>query len=150
MNKKFLIVAILMLGLFFSISLFAGGQQDKGNNSNAVSAVPGVPTIEIIYLNHSPVRKVIAKIDDLLGQYGDRISVVRYTFSSSEGKSLADSRKLKGHIPLVIFIDASMDFKVDKRPVKFYSFPQGQGTGIVADGAWSIEDLKLVLDRILE
>jgi len=150
MNKLFLIIAILLSGLFFNVSLFANGGQESQENLEKRNIIPGVPTVELIYLNHGPVRNVITDIDNLLEGYGENIQVIHYTFGSPEGKSFAESRKLDGHIPMAVFIDGSMEFTVDNRSVEFISFPQGGGTGFVADGEWSIDDLKQVIDEVLE
>ena len=150
MNKKNLFSVILMLGVFFSVSLFASGRQESEQSLEKVDAIPGVPSVELIYLNHGPVRKVIADIDNLLEGYGEQIHITHYTFGSPEGETFAESKKLKGHIPMVVYIDGSMKFTVDNRSVEFISFPQGGGTGFVADGEWSIDDLKQVIDGILE
>ena len=40
-----------------------------------------------------------------------------------------------------------LEFEVDGRPVKFHSFPQGAGTGMVAEGVWTMADLRAVLDQ---
>jgi hypothetical protein len=54
---------------------------------------------------------------------------------------------LTGHTPLAIFVNGSMQFTLDGRTVKFFSFPAGQGTGMVPDGGWSMADLQRVLDE---
>ncbi len=149
MNKKYMLFAVSALALLMNVSIFATGEHETENYSNS-SVIPGVPSVEIVYLNHGPVRKVITDIDAFLEAYGDRISVSHYTFDSPEGEAFAESKKLKGHIPLAIFIDGSMEFSVDNHSVEFISFPKGQGTGFVEDGAWSVNDLKTVIDGILE
>ena len=143
MKKVLLIVLVILAASWTSVSLYASGGQEA-------NAMPGVPVVELIYLNHGPVRSVVTDIDNLLEGYGEKIYIARYTFGSSEGKSFAEARKLDGHIPMAIFIDGSMKHKVEDRSVEFISFPQGQGTGFVDDGAWSVDDLKLVIDGILE
>ncbi len=150
MKKEFLIVAIMLVVFLSSLSLFAGGRQEAEESFKEPNIKPGILPVELIYLNHGPVRKVVADINDLLEGYGEEIHTIHYTFGSPEGKSFAGSRKLDGHIPLAVFIDGLMEFTVDNRPVEFVSFPQGQGTGFVPDGGWSIDDLKKVIDGILE
>lgn len=49
---------------------------------------------------------------------------------------------------MAIFVDGEMTFEVDGRSVTFYSFPQGEGTGMVAEGVWTMADLRAVLDQI--
>lgn len=150
MNKSFLIIAILLSGVFLNVSLFANGNQDTKNSIDEQNIKPDSLPIEIIYLNHGPVRKIVTDINALLEGYGEKIQIIHYTFNSSEGKSFAESKKLDGHIPLAVFIDGSIDFTLDNRSVEFISFPQGGGTGFVADGEWSLGNLKQVIDSILE
>jgi len=108
---------------------------------------PGTVVVEVIYLNHPPVRPVLTAVDTLLANYGERVSVARYDLDTPEGADLAKAKGLTEHTPLAIFINGSMDFTVGGRAVQFYSFPQGQGTGMVAEGVWTIEDLQDVLDE---
>jgi hypothetical protein len=124
-----------------------------GNPSSATQAAPTDPdvvAVEIGYLNHTPVTSVLAQVDELLATYGERVSVTRYDFDTPEGGAFAQSKKLTEHTPLAIFVDGSMEFTLQGRPVRFYSFPQGQGTGVVPDGAWTLEDLQQVLDQVIE
>ncbi len=150
MNKNILVIAIILSGLFFNALLFAGGRQDTKDNTGKTNVIPDIPTVELIYLNHGPVRNIVTDIDNLLEGYGEKIQIIQFTFGSPEGESFAESRKLDGHIPLAVFIDGSMDFTLDDRSIEFISFPQGGGTGFVADGEWSIDDLKQIIDGILE
>jgi len=113
----------------------------------AAAAKPGAVTVEVAYLNHPPLRPVLAEVDKLLANYGDHVSVTRYDFDTPEGEAFAKAKGLTGHTPLAIFINSSMQFTLNGRTVKFYSFPQGQGTGMVPDGGWTMQDLQQVLDE---
>ena len=144
--NKYTVLIMLIVGF-----LLAGCGANAAAPSQPVSmAPPGVTTVDIIYLNHGPVRSALSDIDNLLASYGEQVYVARYDFGSPEGEAFAQAKGLEGHIPLVIFVNGSMDFTVDGRDVKFYSFPQGQGTGVVPDGAWSLDDLQQVLDQVVE
>jgi hypothetical protein len=113
----------------------------------SATAKPGAAIVEIAYLNHPPVRPVLAEVDKLLATYGDRVSVTHYDFDTPEGQTFAKAKGLIEHTPVAIFVNGSMEFKLSGRSVKFYSFPQGQGTGMVPEGAWSVADLQAVLDQ---
>jgi hypothetical protein len=108
---------------------------------------PGTVVVEVVYLNHPPVRPVLTEVDKLLTNYGERVSVVRYDFDTPEGEAFAKAKRLTEHTPLAIFVNGSMQFTLNGRMVKFYSFPQGQGTGMVPDGGWTMQDLQQVLDE---
>jgi hypothetical protein len=142
MNKSTFLVALLLS--LFLISCGRGDDSIPGRPT----VPPGVVAVEVVYLNHPPVRPVLAEVDNLLTTYGEQVNVAHYDFDTPEGEAFAEARKLTEHTPLAIFIDGSMEFTVNGRAVKFYSFPQGQGTGIVPDGAWTVEDLRQVLDQV--
>ncbi len=42
-----------------------------------------------------------------------------------------------------------MEVKLKDRTVKFFSFPQGKGTFMVASGSWTVEDLRQTIDQAL-
>jgi len=142
MSKLTFLVALLLS--LFLISCGRGDDSIPGRPT----VPPGVVAVEVVYLNHPPVRPVLAEVDNLLTAYGEQVNVARYDFDTPEGEAFAKARKLTEHTPLAIFINGSMEFRVNGRAVKFYSFPQGQGTGIVPDGAWTVEDLRQVLDQV--
>jgi hypothetical protein len=142
---KYTSLIVLIVGF-----LLAGCGANAAPAQTLPPAPPGVPTVEIIYLNHGPVRSVLTGIDRLLAEYGAQIYVARYDVDTPAGEAFARSHDLNGHIPLAIFVNGSMDFTVGERAVKFYSFPQGQGTFIAADGDWTLADLRQVLDQAVE
>lgn len=143
--NKYIVLIMLIVGF-----LLAGCGANDAPAQPLPAAPPGVTTVEIIYLNHGPVRSVLTDIDKLMEGYGEQVYVSRYDFNTPEGEAFAQSHDLNDHIPLAIFVNGSMDFTVGDRAVKFYSFPQGQGTGVVPDGAWSTDDLQQVLDQAVE
>ena len=113
-----------------------------------VADVPeGSVLVEIAYLNHGPVRSILTEIDTLLVDYDGKVAVQRYDFGTLEGEAFAGERGLTDHTPIAIFVNGQMEFDLDGRTVEFYSFPQGQGTGVVPDGAWTLDDLQVILDQ---
>lgn len=137
-----LIVGFLLVG--------CGANTNIPLSQPASTVPPGVTTVELVYLNHGPVRSVLTGIDKLLADYGEQVYVVRYDIGSPDGEAFAQAKGLTGHTPLAIFINGSMDFTVGDRAGKFYSFPQGQGTFIADDGDWTLDDLKQVLEQAVE
>lgn len=137
----------LSFGLIVLFLMAACGSGTGAPQSAGLTAKPDAVKVEIAYLNHPPVRPVLTEVNALLDKYGDKLSVTRYDFDTTDGAAFAKSKGLIEHTPIAIFINGSMDFKNNSRAVKFYSFPQNQGTGIVADGNWTIDDLRLVLDQ---
>ena len=89
-------------------------------------------------------------MEEVLGvvaEYGDQVAVITYDFDTPEGAAFAEEQGLTEHTPVAIFVNGEMTFEVNGRSVTFYSFPQGAGTGMVADGVWTMADLRAVLDQ---
>jgi ABC-type glycerol-3-phosphate transport system substrate-binding protein len=114
----------------------------------AAPVASGTATVEIVSLNHPPVRPVLDQVDALLKPYGAKVKVTRYDFDTPEGAAFAQKMGLTGHDPLAIFVNGSQSFNLDGRTVTFNSFPQGGGTGMVPDGAWTVADLEAVLKKV--
>ena len=133
------------------IILLAGcGQGASVGGSGVAGAAegkPGVVAVDVLYLNHPPVTPILADIDKVVAGYGDRVKVTRYDDETPQGQDLAKARNVTGHVPLVIFINGSMEVKVDGRQVKFYSFPQGRSTFMAASGSWTMGDLDAALTQ---
>jgi hypothetical protein len=140
-------VIVGLLGLAALVILVGCGQSASAVGQGAATGggAPGAATVDILYLNHPPLRPVLADVDKVLAKYGDKVKVTRYDFDTQEGAAFAKAKNITGHEPLAIFINGSTDVTVNGRQVKFLSFPQGQGTGMVQDGAWSMQDLDAVL-----
>jgi copper chaperone CopZ len=113
----------------------------------AAPARPGAATVDVIYMNHPPVRPVVSEIDQLLAAYGDRLSVTHYEFNQPNGQAFAKAKGLTGRTPLAIFINGSMESTVGGRRVRYYRFPKGRGPGPMANGDWTMDDLHHILDQ---
>jgi hypothetical protein len=140
----FLLLAGSALGLAACATLPAGA----GSAAPAGTPLPpGTVLVDIIALNHPPLRPVLTQVDQLLAGYGDKVHVTHYDFDTPQGEEFAKSKGLSGHTPLVIFIDGKDTFSLDGRTLNFRSFPQGAGTGMVAEGQWTVADLDAVLKQ---
>jgi hypothetical protein len=107
----------------------------------------GPVQVDIISLDHAPIRPAMQEAIDVAAEYGDKVMVQSYKFDTSEGEAFAEAHSLMEHTPIAIFVNGEMEFEVDGRTVKFHSFPQGAGTGMVAEGVWTMADLRAVLDQ---
>lgn len=114
--------------------------------SERVSTEDGI-RVEIIALDHAPIRPFRQAALEIAGSYGD-VTVIVYDFDTPEGEAFAEEAGLTEHTPIAIFIDGRYEFDVDGRTVAFLDFPQGEGTGVVADGNWAMDDVQAVLDRM--
>jgi hypothetical protein len=129
--RKLSIFSLLLLVL----AACSGGQAD------------GPVQVEIISLDHAPIRPAVQEVLDVVAGYGDKVTVQSYDFDTPEGVAFAEEHGLMEHTPIAVFVNGEMEFELDGRPVKFYSFPQGAGTGMVAEGVWTMDDLRAILNQ---
>ena len=112
------------------------------------SAEPDGPVqVEIISLDHSPIRPAVAEVEAVVAEFGEAAVLQKYNFDTPEGDAFAEEHKLEAHTPIVIYVNGESEFEVNGRSVQFYSFPQGGGTGMVAEGVWTMDDLRAVLEQ---
>ncbi len=115
--------------------------------STPLSVFPEEPVrIEVLYMNHGPLRPTLRKLEKLFTGYGDKIAVYRYDFYSKEGERFKAEKGIKGHVPLVLWIDGKSTLKVNGTPVQFRGFPTGSGPSSF-QGKWNMEVLKEALDQ---
>jgi len=146
--SRFLVLLLLAggaLGLAACVPLPAGASLGAPAGT---PLPPGTVSVDVIALNHPPLRPVLAEVDQLLAGYADKVHVTHYDFDTPQGADFAKKMNLDGHIPLVIFINGKDTFSLDGRTLNFRSFPQGAGTGMVADGQWTMADLDAVLKQV--
>ncbi len=129
--RKLWIISVLIMFL----AACGGGQAD------------GPATLEIISLDHAPIRPAVQEALSVAAEYGDKVMVQSYLFGTPEGDAFAEEHGLLEHTPIAIYINGEMEVEVDGRSVKFYSFPQNAGTGMVAEGMWTMDDLRAALDQ---
>ena len=103
--------------------------------------------LDILYMNHGPMRPTIAQIKDLLGNYGNTVQVSWHDVDQPSGKSYMKKKKIVGHIPMLIMIDGQSDFSIDGREIQLQGFPTGASPFKRVEGNWSLDDLQLLLDK---
>lgn len=120
----------LVLGLFLVLGLAA---------PQAVQARPAVK-LEILFMNHGPMQPVIKSIKEILARHALSASAAWYDFEQSSGQEFMHQKGIKGHIPLLIYVNGSPTWEVEGRKVTFGGFPSGYGP-YQFRGEWSLEDL---------
>jgi len=134
--------------LLLTLALAAcGAEQAAPSAQSSEPVADGVVLVEIISLDHSPIRPVVQDVQDVAAEFGDKVTVQATNFDTPEGDALAEERSLEEHTPIAIYVNGEIEFEVDGRSIKFYSFPQGEGTGVVAEGVWTMDDLRTVLEQ---
>jgi hypothetical protein len=132
---------LTILILFASILLSSPGQGSAANQKEV--------QLDILYMNHGPMRPTIAKIKALLGNYGDTVQASWHDVDQASGKAYMKKQKIVGHIPMLITIDEQSDFRIDGRDVKLQGFPTGASPFKRVEGNWSLDDLQQILDKKL-
>ena len=111
------------------------------------SASPVV--VDILYMNHGPLRPTVEQIRQVLSGYGEKISSSWYDFESKEGEKFMAQKGLKQHIPLIIWVNGKSAVSVEGKEVQLMGFPSGSGPAPF-QGNWTMEDLRKALDQLTD
>lgn len=112
------------------------------------TAMAGNPVkIEVLYMNHGPLQDSIDGIKKVFSQYKDKVSVSWYDFESKEGEAFMAKKNVTQHVPLMIWMDDQVKFKVDGKELMFAGFPTGSGPAFF-QGKWTMADLQKILDQL--
>jgi hypothetical protein len=112
----------------------------------ASAEAAGPAKVEILFMNHGPLRSTIENIRTITAKYEGKITVEWYDFDSREAVELMESKGINEHIPLVIWINGSFTQKIDGADIRFTGFPSGSGPAMFR-GAWDMDMLDKALDQ---
>ena len=128
MNKVFFILALVCM---FSLP---------------VAAVAAEPvSVEVLYMNHGPLRSTINSMKELFATYGGKITVGWHDFDTQDGEQFMRAKKINEHVPLMVWINGKTSAQVDGTVINFLGFPSGTGPASF-QGKWTLELLKKALD----
>ena len=113
--------------------------------ATALSAKP--VKIEVLYMNHGPLQPTLQEIKTLFAQYGKKITVSWHDVDSEDGERFMAKKGIRGHIPLVVWLDDRVKFQVDGKEIIFAGFPTGSGPAFF-QGKWTMEDLRNILEQL--
>ena len=105
--------------------------------------------VDILYMNHGPLRPTVEQIKQVLSGYGDKVNSSWYDFESKEGEKFMAQKGLKQHIPLVIWVNGKSAVSVEGKEVQLMGFPSGSGPAAF-QGKWTMEDLRKALDQLTD
>jgi len=103
--------------------------------------------IDVVYMNHGPLLPTLQEIQTLFGKYGKKISVSWHDVDTNDGERFMAKKGIRGHIPLVIWMEDKVKFQIDGKEIIFAGFPTGSGPAFF-QGKWTIGDLRKALDQI--
>jgi hypothetical protein len=105
--------------------------------------------VDVLYMNHGPLRPTVEQIRQILSGYGDKVSSSWYDFESKEGEKFMAQKGLKQHIPLAIWVNGKPAVSVEGKNVELMGFPSGSGPAPF-QGKWTMEDLRKALDQLTD
>ncbi len=108
----------------------------------------GVVRLDILYLNHGPLRPTIRKLHALIDQYPGKVQTHWLDADKSDGRAFEKEHGIHGHVPLLILVDGRKDFVVSGKSVVFEGFPSGSGPFKEVEGNWSLADLQHLLNDL--
>ena len=104
--------------------------------------------VEILYMNHGPLRPTIRNLQELFSHYQGKVNVSWYDEDQKEGQSFQKEKGVQGHVPLLMLIKGKKDFVIEGKNIIFEGFPSGSGPFKEVEGNWSIADLQRLLDSL--
>ena len=139
---------IIIIFTLLTLALTACGGASAESASLPSTHPDAAVQVEVIALNHAPIRSAVEGVEALTAEYGEKVGYTRYDFDTETGKAFAEKHGIDEHTPIAIYVNGQDEFEIDGVMTKFYSFPQdGSSTGIVASGTWTMDDLRTVLDQ---
>jgi hypothetical protein len=129
MKQVLLVCSLLLFALCFTTTIHA--------------ATP--IKVDVLYMNHGPLMDTINKMKALFSGYGSQVSVSWHDVDTEDGEQFMGKMGLKGHIPLMIWIDSKPKWTVGVNQITFSGFPTGSGPTHF-QGKWTMDDLRAALN----
>lgn len=118
--------------------------------SSPIAAISASPVkVDILYMNHGPLRPTVEQIKQVLSGYGDKVNSSWYDFESKEGEKFMAQKGIRQHVPLVIWVNGKPVVSVEGKDVQLMGFPSGSGPAAF-QGKWTMEDLRKALDQLTD
>jgi hypothetical protein len=131
--KSFLVTAMLSLALSITPTIWAASPVE----------------VEIVALDHWPIRRALEQTLEMLKKFGDKVTLQQIDADTKAGKARLKASGMKGHIPVVIFVDGEFKHSLEGQEVIFENFPVASDSPMRLDGKWSAGDVKAVIEEIL-
>ncbi len=104
--------------------------------------------VEILFMNHGPMQPTIRNLKSLFKSKAGNVQTSWFDFDQQSGKAFMKKKGLRGHIPLLIYINGAHTFHIRGRRVIFMGFPTGKGPFRHVEGKWTIQDLEQVIQSL--
>jgi len=113
----------------------------------ALQAIPALAAeieMEIFYLPHRPAMAVVAKVEQVAGEFAN-VSVHKYSFDDPRSRKAIDKYQMTEHTPVAVFINGRDSFTIDGRTLRLRNFPKGDAFVPMFAGEWDYVDLRAIL-----
>jgi len=110
------------------------------------SALAAPPSVEILAMQHPPVKAALAPLRSWLATQSGKLKVTELDIESPQGEKRLGAVGLSGHIPIVILIDGKYrQQRKDGSKVEFVNFPSIKEAPPGVRGEWTTADVQAVL-----
>lgn len=137
-------VVLALVAVLAAVACSGGGGGGDGGDGGEGGDAGALPVV-VVALDHPPVQAVMGDVERVLGEFGARLRVRRLDAESEQGRDFAEDNGVTGHVAMAIFVDGSPEARVDGRTVRFVGFPHGRGPVPVAEGEWTLDELRAAL-----
>lgn len=134
-NKFFLLFFAFVTAFGFSVQ-------------SATSEIDDVK-VTIFYLSHPPAVAVLREVEKILNKYPE-IKIEKFDLESSDGKDAIKKYNVRGHLPIMFFINGQSEFELEGKKILFKNFPKKDAFLPHFSGDWDYEDIEKVLKKVLK
>jgi hypothetical protein len=137
-------VAVLMVLLM--------GCATETSTAPTSKAGTGTAVLDVVYLDHPPVRAAITKVDEVVARYQNYVSVRKLNAETEEGRTLVERTRTTtdtDHLSILLLLNGRSEARVDGRTVRFEGFPEGTGPVRSVEGAWTLDQLDKALAALV-
>lgn len=117
--------------------------------SCAAAHAAGRVSVDILFMNHGPLRATLDGIREVLARHEGGLSVAWHDFESQEGREFMRKKGIEDHVPLLIWINGSPIHEIDGDEILFRGFPSGSGPAFF-QGGWDMDKLDRALGMAVE
>jgi hypothetical protein len=105
------------------------------------STITSVKVEAVGFFTHPPMWETRDTIQKVCKEFPGKVDLVMYNEMSDEGRKFMQSKGLKGHLPMVLYVNGSIAHKINNQVIVFRDFV-GQ--------SWKAENLEQVIKLNLD
>jgi hypothetical protein len=138
---------VAALAIVLAISLSGCGADES--TASTPPAGDGSVTLDVVHLDHPPVRSALTKVDEIVAKYQNDLVVRKVDAETDDGRALAERNGATGHVAILLLLNGKPEAEVDGRTVRFEGFPEGASPIKSAQGSWALDQLDKALATLV-